>query len=173
MKLFFFLLPLVASAAIDPANWMGALPSSKVTAPLMLLSIPGSHDSFTETLEKDGPIANDEKYAVILKNLENNEICQKILQTLEDLLGDGLNQVLLNWSRTQEFNVTQQLNAGIRYVGDGNSFFKISRQPTVLVRHCRYFDFRLSHPDKPSSVDDVRIVHGLYGDSVWNIGLID
>jgi hypothetical protein len=34
---------------------------------------------------------------------------------------------------------------------------------------CSYFDFRLSHPDKPNGTDDVRIVHGLYGVSVWKL----
>jgi hypothetical protein len=63
----------------------------------------GSHDSFTETLEANGPVANDEDPKV-----------KALLQALENVFGNLANKIIRNWSITQHLNVTEQLNIGIR-----------------------------------------------------------
>jgi len=120
---------------IDHSNWMSQLTPAETAKPMINLAIPGSHDSFTETLEHNGPVANDESQKV-----------KELLDALEGILGNGVNKIIRNWSVTQHFNVSAQLMGGIRF-----------------------FDFRMSHPDKPNGTDDVRIVHGLYGISLWQL----
>ena len=69
----------------------------------MFPAVAGSHDSFTETLEVDGPVANDEDPKV-----------KALLQALENILGKGVNKIIRNWSVTQYYDINEQLNAGIR-----------------------------------------------------------
>jgi hypothetical protein len=49
-------------------------------------------------------VANDESQKV-----------KELLQALENILGAGVNKIIRNWGTTQHLNVTEQLNAGIRW----------------------------------------------------------
>jgi len=89
------------------ARWMTDLPHEMTVKPLLNLITPGSHDSFTYSLDKDGPIANDQP---------------SWMQNLEWL--PGFKSIVYRWSVTQHFTVTQQLEHGIRYFD-----FRLSRPP--------------------------------------------
>lgn len=87
----------------------------------------GSHDSFTYSLNPSSPVANDEP---------------EWMQTVGNI--PCIKKIIYNWSVTQSWTATDQLNNGVRY-----------------------FDFRLSQPDDTSQ--PISVVHGLYGDSVSDI----
>lgn len=84
------------------------------------LLIPGSHDSFTSGIVSSSDLAPD---------------AEDILRKLQ-WLGPLLKKFVVDWSRTQDFYVTDQLKNGVRY-----------------------FDLRFG--TKPGT-DELFIVHGLY-----------
>ncbi|KAL1497906.1 hypothetical protein ABEB36_008788 [Hypothenemus hampei] len=88
----------VKDLATDLTNWMTLLPADLQKVPINYLAIPGSHDSFTVDISKDSNVSPDG--VDILKKLE-------FLTVVKD--------VMANWSKTQAFNVVQQLEAGIRF----------------------------------------------------------
>ncbi|XP_006876321.1 PREDICTED: PI-PLC X domain-containing protein 1 [Chrysochloris asiatica] len=83
------------------ANWMSELHPELWDVPLHHLSIPGSHDTMTYCLNKKSPIAPDQS---------------KVLQILSKVLPCITRPVVLKWSITQALNVTEQLDAGVRYL---------------------------------------------------------
>ncbi|XP_074069789.1 PI-PLC X domain-containing protein 1 [Macrotis lagotis] len=82
------------------AQWMSELPPKLWDIPLYHLSIPGSHDTMTYCLNKKSPISQKEL---------------KLLQVLNKVIPCITRPVILKWSTTQELNITEQLDAGIRY----------------------------------------------------------
>ncbi|XP_050310327.1 PI-PLC X domain-containing protein 3-like [Anthonomus grandis grandis] len=82
----------------DLENWMSLLSKELRTIPLNLLAIPGSHDSFTVDITKDSDVSPDGED--ILKKLDFLTIVRTIMA---------------NWSKTQGYNVLEQLKAGIRF----------------------------------------------------------
>lgn len=121
----------MALDGIDKANWMAALARYpvKITKPLNQLPMPGSHDSFTYSLNEDGPISNDES---------------SILQAVGKI--PFVKHIVYSWSVTQQWTVTEQLDNGIRY-----------------------FDLRTSHPDNAKDEHELRVLHGLYGASTYDL----
>ncbi|XP_066209153.1 PI-PLC X domain-containing protein 1-like isoform X4 [Saccopteryx leptura] len=83
------------------ADWMSALCPRLWDVPLHHLSIPGSHDTMTYSLNKKSPISRTES---------------PLLQLLAKALPCITRPVVLKWSVTQELNVTEQLDAGVRYL---------------------------------------------------------
>ena len=81
-------------------SWMGDLPDHVKAAPLLSLSIPGSHNSFTYTLERNGTAGPDQPAFV-------KELVKKFP-------GVSCN-TLYKWSVTQGLNLMAQLESGIRY----------------------------------------------------------
>ena len=90
----------MASAQLRNINWMGDLPDHVKTAPLCSLSIPGSHNSFTYSLERSGTGGPDQP-----------EWIRKVTKTFPG----GSARILYKWSVTQGRNLREQLESGIRY----------------------------------------------------------
>ena len=85
----------------DNSNWMGSLPENvKNNVPLGSLSIPGSHDSLTYSLVKTGSAGPDQP---------------SWIQKLTKMFPKISSHILYRWSVTQELDVIQQLDLGIRF----------------------------------------------------------
>jgi len=82
------------------SSWMGNLSDDVRSAPLCLLSIPGSHNSFTYSLERSSHAGPDQPGFV--KSL------------IKGFPGTS-SKVLYKWSVTQAKNVKEQLELGVRY----------------------------------------------------------
>ncbi|XP_001365450.1 PI-PLC X domain-containing protein 1 [Monodelphis domestica] len=82
------------------AQWMSELPPELWDVPLHHLSIPGSHDAMTYCLNKKSPISQNQS---------------KLLQMLNKVIPCITRPIILKWSTTQAMNITEQLDAGIRY----------------------------------------------------------
>lgn len=89
--------------------------------------ILGSHDSMTNDINCNSEVSPD---------------AEDIIKSLT-WLGPLLRGVMKGWARTQEFNVTEQLKAGIRY-----------------------FDLRIA---TKKNTDMLFIVHGQYGGEIQKI----
>uniref|UniRef100_A0A8C7BB95 Phosphatidylinositol specific phospholipase C X domain containing 1 n=1 Tax=Neovison vison TaxID=452646 RepID=A0A8C7BB95_NEOVI len=83
------------------ADWMSALCPVLWDVPLHQLSIPGSHDTMTYCLNKTSPISQAQS---------------RLLQLLGKVLPCVTRPVVLRWSTTQMLSVTEQLDAGVRYL---------------------------------------------------------
>ncbi|XP_066139925.1 PI-PLC X domain-containing protein 3-like [Euwallacea fornicatus] len=87
-----------ADLAADLKNWMSRLPEDLRKVPINYLAIPGTHDSFTVDVTSSSKVSPDG---------------EDIMRVLEFLT--VAREVMANWSRTQAFDVRQQLEAGIRF----------------------------------------------------------
>lgn len=83
------------------SDWMSALSPRLWDVPLDHLSIPGSHDTMTYGLNKRSPVSRS---------------ASPLLQALAKMLPCLLQPVVLRWSVTQDLDVTEQLDAGVRYL---------------------------------------------------------
>ena len=81
-------------------GWMGDLPDHAKIAPLCTLSIPGSHDSFTYSLERSGTAGPDQP-----------EMIRKLTRMFPRISC----WILYKWSVTQGRSVSGQLESGVRY----------------------------------------------------------
>jgi len=79
---------------------MGDLPDRVKTEPIIKLSIPGSHDSFTYSLERSGTAGPDQP---------------KIIRKLTKMFPSISCWILYRWSVTQGMSLKVQLESGIRY----------------------------------------------------------
>lgn len=84
----------------DRSHWMGDLPSHLHKVPINGLAIPGSHDSFTYTLQRNSDLGPDLAPAI---------------RDFVAAMGKMGKDVVYNWSVTQALTCTEQLAAGIRY----------------------------------------------------------
>ncbi|XP_072311942.1 PI-PLC X domain-containing protein 1-like [Eucyclogobius newberryi] len=78
------------------SDWMCSLPPDKHNIPLWHLVIPGSHDSMSYNLDINSSIIEPD----MLKKYSS--LC-------------CVRSLLMKWGKTQEANITEQLNAGARY----------------------------------------------------------
>merc|ERR1712142_174300 len=85
---------------LNTISWMGDLPDHAREAPLISLCIPGSHNSFTYTLERTGTGGPDQP-----------EFVKQLLAKCPGVSGS----TLYKWSVTQGLNLVAQLESGIRY----------------------------------------------------------
>nr|XP_021589112.1 PI-PLC X domain-containing protein 1 isoform X1 [Ictidomys tridecemlineatus] len=83
------------------ADWMSALCPRLWDVPLHHLSIPGSHDTMTYCLNKKSPVSHSES---------------RLLQLLSKVVPCVTRPVVLRWSVTQALDITEQLDAGVRYL---------------------------------------------------------
>lgn len=97
-------------------DWMSKLPSAATRKPLINLCIPGSHDSFSYSLDRHGCIANDFSEAGFLK-----------------LFGPCFKSIIYRWSVTQDLKIEDQLSAGVRYVDVRLSQPDDPKQPVCTV----------------------------------------
>ncbi|KAM3934245.1 PI-PLC X domain-containing protein 1 isoform 2-T2 [Leptodactylus fuscus] len=103
-------------------QWMSNLCAELWDVPLFNLSIPGSHDTMTYCLDKLSPV---------------DPSSSKLLLFFEKYVPSITRSIILRWSTTQVLTVTEQLNAGIRYL-----------------------DLRIAH--RPDVFSNLYFVHGLY-----------
>jgi len=82
------------------SDWMADLPVHAHHKPFNQLSIPGSHDSCTASLDRDGGLHPDAP-----------ELYRDVLR----VLGSWAKTVALRWSQTQDRTFEDQLDIGIRY----------------------------------------------------------
>ncbi|XP_028655835.1 PI-PLC X domain-containing protein 1-like isoform X2 [Erpetoichthys calabaricus] len=104
-------------------DWMSKLPEQLWDVPLYNLAIPGSHDTMSYCLDINSPI---------------DKSGPKILNLVDKIFPCFVRPQIYKWSTTQEKNIVEQLDAGIRY-----------------------FDLRISHKDHDTS-SNLYFSHGLY-----------
>ncbi|XP_024061335.2 PI-PLC X domain-containing protein 1 [Terrapene carolina triunguis] len=119
----------------ENGDWMSQLPENLWDVPLHYLSLPGSHDTMTYCLDKNSDISINES---------------KLLQVIDKCMPWIIHPIIMKWSITQVLNVSEQLDAGIRYL-----------------------DFRIAHKPNDSSVN-LYFVHMVYTtavveDILWEI----
>jgi len=110
---------------INTQNWMKELPSEiKTNAHISSLSIPGSHDSFTYSLVRNGDAGPDQPGWI---------------QKLTKMFPSISSHILYKWSITQDADLLLQLELGIRYfdirlvaIGDENT----SSKKEYHILHC-------------------------------------
>lgn len=83
----------------DLEYWMTNLPDELRKISIIYLAIPGSHNSFTNTIDSSSEISPD---------------AEEILQFLK-IFGRITQAIMAPWARCQHYNATLQLNTGIRY----------------------------------------------------------
>jgi len=84
----------------DLSNWMRDLPEKSKAKPLSQLCLPGSHDSFTYSLERGSGAGPDQP---------------ECIRALTRIFPNISSHLLMRWSRTQEAVLTKQLQGGFRY----------------------------------------------------------
>lgn len=136
------------------SDWMGELPLHAHELPFNQIAIPGSHDSCTATLDRDGGLHPDAP-----------ELYRDVLR----IFGSWAKTVAHRWSQTQDRTFVEQLHLGIRYFD-----LRISVRPgfeelylvhgfygdtvtTCLTSICSWLD---SHP-KEIVLLDMNHFHGL------------
>lgn len=82
---------------IDPENWMSQLPEDMLDSPIAAIAVPGSHNSFTSSLDRTSEIGPDADEAV-------------------KVLGPLAKGAVYSWSVTQSLDLKSQLLHGIRYL---------------------------------------------------------
>ncbi|KFV76665.1 PI-PLC X domain-containing protein 1, partial [Struthio camelus australis] len=107
----------------ENGQWMSQLPENLWDVPLYNLSLPGSHDTMTYCLDKNSAVSDNES---------------KLVNFLNKWMPCIVHPIIMKWSTTQELNVTEQLEAGVRYL-----------------------DFRIAHKANDPSMN-LYFVHMLY-----------
>ncbi|XP_028300321.1 PI-PLC X domain-containing protein 1 [Gouania willdenowi] len=116
---------LVSLAELPMDCWMSRLPSELWDVPLYHLAIPGSHNAITYCLDM-----NDRSPVDLMQ--------PDLLQKLDKYMKPLIRPFVYKWAITQECNIKQQLDCGIRY-----------------------FDLRIAHRPNDSSTD-LYFYHGVY-----------
>jgi len=122
-------------AGADRSDWMKLLPPAIAKLPLTEIAIPGSHDSFTVSLNAEGPIGPThflpKQYRKIV-----NKIHKWLFGNWFFDSAPISKKIIHNWGVTQSLTLADQLKAGIRY-----------------------FDFRVA---TKSGADGLVLLHSLY-----------
>lgn len=84
----------------DLSNWMRDLPEKAKAKPLSQLCLPGSHDSFTYSLEPGSGAGPDQPPCI-----------RRLTRTFPNISS----RIFMRWSRTQEADLLKQLQGGFRY----------------------------------------------------------
>ncbi|XP_048091175.1 PI-PLC X domain-containing protein 1-like [Alosa alosa] len=103
---------------LDLPDWMSQLPTELHSVPLRDLAIPGSHHTMTYCLDGSS-------------DLEPN--ASELLKILKKVFGHFVDDIVERWATTQELNIIQQLDAGVRYFD-----LRIACKPND-VTHILYF----------------------------------
>ncbi|KAM3724367.1 PI-PLC X domain-containing protein [Dirofilaria immitis] len=149
-------------------DWMSELPAAARDKPIMTLAIPGSHLSGTCNLKEDSEITPDQTW------------CVRVLDS-----NDMIRRAVYNWSKVQTMSITQQLEAGIRfldirvayvnesiYVVHGlrameirdlfkrvDDFLSLHPKEVVLIDINHFYEFREQQHDKL-----LDMINNLFGD---------
>ena len=87
---------------IDLANWMARLPAhKKATLTFTDLFVPGSHNSFTYSLDRDSEVGPDQSEAV---------------RKWAGRAGFVARPIVHNWAVCQTWDVETQLENGVRFL---------------------------------------------------------
>ncbi|NXH13331.1 PLCX1 protein, partial [Bucco capensis] len=81
--------------------WMSQLPEKLWDIPLYNLALPGSHDTMTYCLDKNSAVSGNES---------------KLVKLLNKCIPCIVHPIIMKWSTTQVLTVTEQLEAGVRYL---------------------------------------------------------
>lgn len=119
----------------DCADWMSHLPDRLWKVPLWNLAIPGSHDTMTYHLDDRSPMVPSESF---------------FLRLLDKCLPCLIRPYVKRWATTQAWDISDQLDAGIRYL-----------------------DLRVAHK-KDDDTNHLYFAHGIYSrqnvkDTVTNV----
>ncbi|KAF2986440.1 hypothetical protein EK904_003704, partial [Melospiza melodia maxima] len=119
----------------ENGQWMSQLPEKLWDIPLYNLALPGSHDTMTYCLDKRSAVSGNES---------------KLVKFLNKCLPCIVHPIIMKWSITQVLTVTEQLEAGVRYL-----------------------DFRIAHKANDPSMN-LYFVHMVYTtvtvqDILWEI----
>ncbi|XP_049690353.1 PI-PLC X domain-containing protein 1 isoform X1 [Accipiter gentilis] len=82
-------------------QWMSQLPEKLWDIPLYNLALPGSHDTMTYCLDKNSGVSGNEL---------------KLVKFLNKCMPCIVHPIIMKWSTTQVLTVTEQLEAGVRYL---------------------------------------------------------
>ncbi|XP_009880413.1 PREDICTED: PI-PLC X domain-containing protein 1 [Charadrius vociferus] len=95
--------PLQTSVHVCHENgqWMSRLPEKLWDIPLYNLALPGSHDTMTYCLDKNSAVSGNES---------------KLVKFLNKCMPCIVHPIIMKWSTTQVLTVTEQLEAGVRYL---------------------------------------------------------
>ena len=89
-----------------------------------LYHVPGSHDSFSSILDKNGPVASD---------------VDDTIKSLAKLFPGMIKDIICKWSNTQSQTISDQLKSGIRYFD-----LRLTTKPNcgmdIYMCHCLYSD---------------------------------
>jgi len=91
-----------AFAGVKYADWMAMMPEKIQNMPLSGIAIPGSHDSFTASLDYHGDLGPSPDLSDTLVKVVN-------------FFGSMAKKIIYNWGVTQGLSISDQLFAGIRY----------------------------------------------------------
>ncbi|KFP04212.1 PI-PLC X domain-containing protein 1, partial [Calypte anna] len=95
--------PLQTSIQVCHENgqWMSQLPEKLWDIPLYNLALPGSHDTMTYCLDRSSAVSSNES---------------KMVKFLSKCMPCIVHPIIMKWSTTQVLTVTEQLEAGVRYL---------------------------------------------------------
>ncbi|XP_074671069.1 PI-PLC X domain-containing protein 1 isoform X1 [Strix aluco] len=85
----------------ENGQWMSRLPEKLWDIPLYNLALPGSHDTMTYCLDETSAVSGNES---------------KLVKFLNKCIPCIVHPIIMKWSTTQELTVTEQLEAGVRYL---------------------------------------------------------
>ncbi|KAJ7395462.1 PI-PLC X domain-containing protein 1 [Pitangus sulphuratus] len=85
----------------ENGQWMSRLPEELWDVPLYNLALPGSHDTMTYCLDKRSAVSGNES---------------KVVKFLNKCMPCIVRPIIMKWSTTQVLTVTEQLEAGVRYL---------------------------------------------------------
>ncbi|XP_027498883.1 PI-PLC X domain-containing protein 1 [Corapipo altera] len=119
----------------ENGQWMSRLPEELWDIPLYNLALPGSHDTMTYCLDKRSAVSGNES---------------KVVKFLNKCMPCIVRPIIMKWSITQVLTVTEQLEAGVRYL-----------------------DFRIAHKANDPSMN-LYFVHMVYTtvtvqDTLWKV----
>ena len=111
-------------------QWMADIADHIVHRKLREVVLPGTHDSGTYSISSASPLSPDEDLPEWVKFIRGIPVLNK-----------WVDDIIANWARAQGKNITEQLEAGIRYL-----------------------DLRVCGRD-----GDDYIVHSMYGDNIFTV----
>lgn len=134
-------------AMADNSNWMAQISDQRQ---LNQLIIPGTHDSGTNSITANSAFST-----------ADDDALPSWLQDMMNILpSDMLKKIVVNWSKTQPLNITDQLNQGARYLD-----FRVSNETN---------GFYLSHTLVGDALQDaLQAVHNFVLQHPSEIILID
>ena len=143
-----FVTPVFAdrSSSFELHRWMAHLSTKMRKVPFTMLAIPGSHNSATHTMREDealpygsplsvdyvwyGDFANYDDFTNYVNDLTNH---------VDDLKSFVTSETLASWGRSVKYNISEQLEMGIRYFDFRLKFLFLFSFCILFFRPQKYF----------------------------------